>query len=618
MNKDKILCEICGKEAEVVGCICYREVKIVGICCLASHITRESTSHYVVHLQLAIKMKKTPSKLDEILISAFRPKERRFIESANSDSKSSLSLEISDQAPLSDKCYQNFCFSLRDSALYLYSPYKKTINTIKLPTELLKSDIKYSPLCASSEYGIYVIRKQPHLESRLKVLNIYTNRLYTLPFKLSLRKRAAMIYYRGYIYIFGIESRDMVKYKVIRLDMNKNIEETIGEIEYVEEVISCVGLGKNIYIFSGNTSIATLINIEHRTFKRIRYPSNKFDTYPLNAFNIGDKICLVFNKHIGIYDGLLKNLSSISNTISTLGRSDLKYAAIYRNFLYYFSQDTSTISKLRIYSSPHSSIQEYSTARPYNRYIYRSIPHIGLYQVDLKHFTAKKLTLSDIEMRFGMICDLPTGELFIRVLYTDYCIIYNPKENSYIKTPNIPIPNCMVGIIWHKGYVYAIGSRDFITQHVFRYDLDNKTWDILLETQRKDRGFASLFGVGDMIYIIVYREGLEDKCSVDIYNIEHNRYESTDLVLPYKYPKAVVFNDHIYMFNEGYLEIYTKDLVIRDIEQGVVSVENISYSNSAGIYKDKLFFFNRTSDVSYLEFMDLKTKKKGIEALDYI
>jgi hypothetical protein len=277
----------------------------------------------------------------------------------------------------------------------------------------------------------------------------------------------------------------------------------------------------------------------------------------------------------------------------------------------------STISQFRIYSLP-SSIQEYSAARPNKRYIYRSIPHIGLYKVDLTDFTAKKFTLSDILMRFGMICELPTGELFIRVLNTDYCIVYNPEEDSYIKTPNIPIPNCMVGIIWYKGYVYAIGSRDFITQYVFRYDLDNKTWYILLEAQRKDRGFASLCGVGDMIYIVVYREVLEDKCSVDVYNIGCNRYESTDIVLPYKYPKAVAFNDEIFMLNEGNLEVYTKDLVFRDTEKGRVSVDNMSYSNSAAINKDKFYFFNRTSDLSYLEFIDLKTKKRGVEGLYYI
>lgn len=546
------------------------------------------------------KLLSLKSQIDSLLTSQFpnQPSSSRYPDSISNNSIITINSDTSDEdliiIPSEAPNRYIYIPKLFTKTLLKFDIVSKELESIFLPT--INRNFEETGTCVLPNGSVVIAGFSNPVSNEVYLYNPNTSICDSLANLSIARYFISLYYYDGFVYAFGgKDDEDNWVMKCERLNLEENRWEMLPELMHSEDIVSCVGVDKNIYLFCGSNRMIDIFNIETLRFDEMKIENSETVDCCGLSYLFKDRIYLITHSYIQVYDLTLSKLQQYTNS-SQHHRYTTTNTILHNNSFHFYNFNLESIQKERIpLLGQTPRCIKYDTKNFASRYIYRQNTNTSiLLRLDLHSETIEAIDLSSTltqEFSGTSVCMLPSGEVFIagfRDPVTGACYIYNPITQDCRRLRDMQIPRYFICLVYHNNFVYSFGGEienGEITTDAERFDIEKGKW-MGIAKMIKARNSASCVGIENRIFIF---GGGKD--SVEVYDIKKNYYNLIKMNL-YVDCVAVKICDLIYVIGDGF-KILNKDFkILHEIEHK--QKENSTYSiGNVGVYKGCVYFYNQ-------------------------
>lgn len=567
-----------------------------------------SLKQQIAHLNRKIDKSDSDSKLPHNKMRDYTPETRRYQPYLPNKLETPSNLDFSS---IVDSSGSRYIYIPNSSSknLIKYDIHQEKVDIIEIPT--LERDFDTTSSCELPNGDVFIAGFKDSVMGEAYLYKPGSNKcIPILPMKYS-RCLVALYYYKDYVYAFGGHCSNRAE----RYSLSNNSWESLPDMRYNRYGISCVGIEDKIYLFYGQCQNIEIFNTISLQFENYLLDNSECDASRFGvAYKVEDKVYLVTDNLIQVYDTTLIKLYQYNNTYSYRHYS-IHNIILYNSSIYYYNYNTFTIEKVDT-TPPILDPQPYST---HTTYLYKVRQNTrNIHRIDIEHFTLESIDLSTTMHRnFNLtsICILEYGDILIAGFNSPVsgeCYLYCPTSNTCTRLPNLIYPRYSISLVYHNKYVYAFGGYDSSNESVRKAEKMNvatRTSWVSMQNMIQARAAPACICVDNRIYIM----GGEDY-SIEIYNILTDSYQFHHISLNSFDVVSVMNENRLYVIGDDEYKILTKDLqVISDIQDRWKSHYYTFNLGNTAYYQDSIYFFNEVCKI--LERVNSSNHQRDIQVI---
>jgi hypothetical protein len=485
---------------------------------------------------------------------------------------------------------------------YVYTPFNASKSLIQYDIQSEKAKIIDIPTlpknfnatssCELPNGDVLLAGFTNKMSNEAVIYKIATQEIITLPPLSYPRSFVGLFYYRGYVYAFGGKNSNRAE----RYSLETYSLQTLPNMKYKRSTLSCVGIDDKIYLFKGGYNNIEIFNTTTLQFAEFNLDSSDTNSSGLGiAYRVDDRVYLLTDNLIQVYDTSLNKLTQYSSTYKYIHYS-IHNIIQYNNSIYYYNHYTCTIERIDT-TLPILEPQHYSHNT--HRYIYKTRENTKkIHRVDLEHSTIESIDLSTgLNRNFDCtsVCVMNNGDVIMAGFdnpVSGECYIFSPISKSCTRLPDLNTPRYNTTLLYHNDSVYVFGGRDSADITIKKAEkidiISINSWTILPD-MIQSRSIPSCIGVNNYIYIMG-----GDADSIEIYNINTNSYQLSQIPLNSNYVVTAMIDDQVHIIGRKNYKILTNNLEIVSDLQDKYDGDYLTYTKGNTVYYEgKIYFYNR-------------------------
>jgi hypothetical protein len=448
------------------------------------------------------------------------------------------------------------------------------------------------------------------LTDSIILYNLISKRLLNLPkFPIAIEP-LSLIISSHYLYLFGCKYQQPQHIISQRYDLDRNIWKILPEMKHNALSIYLSAENK-IYAFRAFSNIVNIVTNSNLSRREVVIDDCEPNFLGRIVGQVGDRIYLYTRDYVQIYDDKLSKVNQVRNK---RGRDRYYHdnPVSYKESLYLYDYQLQNIIKLDTkalsYSDRSRSLRHYE--KNVSRYYYKTRDFSQIIsRFDLKKKTISQIDLSgflDDDLNSSSLCMLPCGKVFIAGFYDGVCYMMNPADHIVFRLPNLSKPRLGMSLLYHDGYVYAIGGYVISdVNFVEKYELGSSEW-VRLEDMIKARRAPGCDRIGNKIFIIC-----GGSLSMEIYDILTNSYSFSEISFINKSAVAIAIEDRLYVIDKDDYKILNQEGETLQESKQHFCDESITLYKNAVRYEGRIYFYNNSQ--TRMEFLDLNNLRRGVE-----